>query len=237
MVPLSKIAYLLKISEEGEKLPFSVIDYVSDLIDILNYICKSQNHVGRVAQNTEIYKLLKTAIDKCKGNRHLVLHSAISLASALLNDNTKRNFEIAHDKWGCDMEGFLLLEKVRDKASKDTPTLLSKYGQTEIRESKIKQKLLKDMGVASLISEYFVELRADSLSMHTHESILTFLLDLAEEKEYRVYMVNKALFVYLNECFCNKDTSKRLKTQISTVLFALKASWLLLLEQLSILKF
>ena len=73
------------------------------------------------------------------------------------------------------------------------------------------------MNVASLIAEYFVDLRADSLSMHTHENILTFLLDLAEEKEYRCYMVNKALFVYLNECFCNKASSKRLKSQISEV--------------------
>ena len=75
------------------------------------------------------------------------------------------------------------------------------------------------MNCASLIAEYFVDVKADHFSMHTHESILNFLLDLAEEKEYRSYMVNKALFVYLNECFNNKDCSKRLKSQISQVIF------------------
>lgn len=99
--------------------PFEKGDFVSDILDILNYICKSENHVGRVANNTEIYPLIKKAIDKVKGNRHLMLHSAISLAASLLNDKTKRNFEIANNKWGCDMEGFLLLEKVREKSSKE----------------------------------------------------------------------------------------------------------------------
>lgn len=93
--------------------------FVSDILDILNYICKSENHVGRVAQNTDIFKFIKVSVDKVKKGRHLVLHSAISLASSLLNDKTKRNFEVAHDKWGCDMEGFLLLEKVREKSSKE----------------------------------------------------------------------------------------------------------------------
>lgn len=73
------------------------------------------------------------------------------------------------------------------------------------------------MNVASLIAEYFVDIKADTLSMHTHESILNFLLDLAEEKEYRGYMVNKALFLYLNECFNHKDCSRRLKSQVSEV--------------------
>lgn len=73
------------------------------------------------------------------------------------------------------------------------------------------------MNIASFIAEYFVDVKANSLSTHTHESLLTFLLDLAEEKEYRSYLVNKALFVYLNECFCNKETTPRLKTQISQV--------------------
>ena len=45
-------------------------------------------------------------------------------------------------------------------------------------------KLLKDMNVAGFIAEYFVDLQANSLSMHTHQSMMTFLLDLAEEKEY-----------------------------------------------------
>lgn len=78
-------------------------------------------------------------------------------------------------------------------------------------------KLLKDMGVAAFIAEYFVDVKASSFSVHTQESMLTFLLDLAEEKEYRSYLVNKALFVYLNESFCSKDTSSKLKGQISQV--------------------
>lgn len=78
-------------------------------------------------------------------------------------------------------------------------------------------KLLKDMNISSFIAEYFVDIKPNSLSMHTNESILTFLLDLAEEKEYRSYLVNKALFMYLNECFCSKECSSRLKTQISQV--------------------
>jgi hypothetical protein len=98
-----------------------------------------------------------------------------------------------------------------------TPTLLGNYGSEEIKSSKVKMKLLKDMHIASFIAEYFVDVKASSLSMHTHESILTFLLDLAEEKEYRAYLVNKALFVYLNECFSNKETTPRLKSQICQV--------------------
>lgn len=67
------------------------------------------------------------------------------------------------------------------------------------------------MNVSSIIAEYFVDVKADSLTIHTHETILNFLLDLAEEKEYRAYIINKALFVYLNECFNKKDCSKKLK--------------------------
>jgi uncharacterized membrane-anchored protein YjiN (DUF445 family) len=96
--------------------------------------------------------------------------------------------------------------------------LLSTYSQAEIKSSKVKMKLLKDMNVAGFIAEYFVDLQANSLSMHTHQSMMTFLLDLAEEKEYRSYMVNKALFVYLNECFTNKDCNKKLKSQISELI-------------------
>ena len=73
------------------------------------------------------------------------------------------------------------------------------------------------MNVASIIAEYFVDVKADSLTVHTHETILNFLLDLAEEKEYRTYIINKALFVYLNECFNKKEASKKLKSQISEV--------------------
>jgi hypothetical protein len=73
------------------------------------------------------------------------------------------------------------------------------------------------MQIASYISEYFVDLKANSLSTHTNESMLNFLLDLAEEKDCRPYMVNKGLFMYLNECFSNKETSKKLKSQISQV--------------------
>lgn len=122
LLPLSKIAYLLgqaaDLSESQERG-----DLVSDVLDILNYICKSENHVGRVAQNEEIFSLIKKAIQSVKTNRHLVLHSALSLAASLLNDKTKRNFEIANNKWGCDMEGFLLLEKVREKSSKEVDCL------------------------------------------------------------------------------------------------------------------
>ena len=74
------------------------------------------------------------------------------------------------------------------------------------------------MSIASYIAEYFVDIKVDSMSMVTHENILVFLLDLAEEKEYRIYMVNKSLFVYLNNCFCHKDVSKRLKMQISQLI-------------------
>lgn len=116
-MPLSKIGYLLGEAESIENPPFERGDLVSDILDILNYVCKSEHHVGRVAENTEIFALIKKAVDKVKGGRHLVLHSALSLAASLLNDKTKRNFEIANNKWGCDMEGFLLLEKVRERSS------------------------------------------------------------------------------------------------------------------------
>ena len=119
MIPLSKIAYLLRVGVEAANPPFELSEFVGDVLDILNYICKSEKHVGRVANDNEIFKLIKRAIDNVKTGRHLVLHSAISIAASLLNDKTKRNFELANDKWGCDMEGFLLLEKVREKASKE----------------------------------------------------------------------------------------------------------------------
>ena len=224
MIPLSKLSYLLKLIDSDSIKHLDASEYLSDILDILNYICKSENHVSRVASNGEIFKQIKTAVDHVKNNRHLVLHSAISIAASLLNDKSKRNYEIAHDKWGCDMEGFLLLEKVREKASKDTPTLLSKYSQIDIKSSGVKLKLLKDMNVASLIAEYFVELTADRLAAHTHDSILTFLLDLAEEKEYRGYMINRSLFVYLNELFTSKHTTKRLKEQVSILVATIASS-------------
>lgn len=117
LIPLAKIGKLLEAADSSDIHDKGT--YVSDILDILNYICKSENHVGRVAESREIFKLIKLAVDRVKVGRHLVLHSCISLASSLLNDKTKRNYEIAHDKWGCDMEGFLLLEKIRERASKE----------------------------------------------------------------------------------------------------------------------
>lgn len=85
-------------------------------------------------------------------------------------------------------------------------------------------KLLKDMGIAFLIAEYFSDCKSENLTQTTHENTLTFLLDLAEEKEYRSYMVNKALIVYLNECFTNKASSKRLKNQVSQLVATIGAA-------------
>lgn len=215
---MSRIVYLLKIAAEADdKVPFDLGDYLSDIIDILNYICKDEQHTLRVAQDHQIYKLIHQGIKKVKGSKHMLLHSAMAMAASLLNDKTKRNMEVANERWGCDEEGFKLLEKLRDKTSKETPTLISTYSKEEIKSSGIKLKLLRDMNVASLISEYFVHVHADSMSMKTHESILTFLLDLAEDKPSRPYMVNKSLFEYLSENFSCKDTSPKLKKQIGEV--------------------
>ena len=117
MVPLSKIVKLLKMTEAVKASDYDEKVFLTDVIDVLCYISKSENHVMRLAENKEVYKILKDAVDQIEGNRHLLLHSVISMSSSLLSDKTTNNQEIAREKWGADMEGFKLLEQLRAKVS------------------------------------------------------------------------------------------------------------------------
>ena len=70
-----------------------------------------------LASDEKIYSCIKEQLTLIDSDRHTILHSVISLASALVNDKTTINAEIANDKWGADMEGFKLLEQLRAKVS------------------------------------------------------------------------------------------------------------------------
>ena len=81
------------------------------------YISKSEDYVMTLASNENIYKCIKEQLSLIEKDRHAILHSIISMASALIDDKTTRNAEIANEKWGADMEGFKLLEELRAKVS------------------------------------------------------------------------------------------------------------------------
>lgn len=116
-VPLSKIAKLLRMTESVKKSDYDENEFFNDVVDMLTYISKSENHVIKLAQNTEIYKILNEEFAHITKNRHAVIHSLVSLSASLIDDKTTKNQELAQDKWGADMEGFLLLEQLREKVS------------------------------------------------------------------------------------------------------------------------
>lgn len=212
LLPLSKIGRLVAMAADVPTSDRSA--FLTDVIDALTFVCKSEQHVGRVARDDRIFDLLRQAIGSVKTGRQVVLHAAISFGASMLADKTKRNFEIANDKWGCDMEGFLMLEQVRAKASKETATLLGSYGQKEIQEAGVKKKLLKDLGIANLLAEYCVDLQVERQSALVTESLLDLLTDLAEDKATRPCLVSRALFAYLHEIFSSKSSSAKVKAKV-----------------------
>jgi len=108
---------LLSFTQGVKESKYDESEFVSDTVDILCYIAKSEEHSYKLAKNDVIFKKLGKAIKLIDSKRHLILHSTISLASALLTDRATKNYEIAHNKWGADMEGFKTLEQLREKVS------------------------------------------------------------------------------------------------------------------------
>lgn len=178
------------------------------------YISKSEDYVMNLASDTQIYTCIKKQLDFIEEDRHTILHSIIAMSSALIDDKTTRNAEIAHDKWGADMEGFKLLEQLRAKVSQQTPTLVSKYSKAEIEKSGVKMRLLKDLGVPGLLSEYFSNLKSTKMAAQSEENIMNFLLMISEEKKYRPYIVNKGIIDYLKNLFDSHGGSKVRKSKV-----------------------
>ena len=92
-------------------------EYLNDIIDMCCYIAKSEENVMHLASNTAIYSCIKQQLVLIEKDRHTILHSVIALCGALIDDKTTRNAELAHDKWGADLEGFKMLEELRAKVS------------------------------------------------------------------------------------------------------------------------
>lgn len=122
-MPLSKVVKLLKMTESVKNSEYNEVEFLNDVIDILCYISKSEGHVMKLAQNNEIYKILKTQLDLIPNKSQTLLHTVVSLASSLIDDKTTKNQELAQEKWGADMEGFKLMEELRKKVASDVRLL------------------------------------------------------------------------------------------------------------------
>lgn len=181
-IPIEKIIELLKLTPRVKESDYDESDYFNDIIDLCCYISKSEDYVMVLASNDQIFSCIKDQLALIQKDRHLLLHGIIAMAGALIDDKTTRNAEIANDKWGADMEGFKLLEQLREKVSAQTPTLISKYTKEEIEKSGVKMRLLKDLGVANLLSEYFNNLKSTKMAEKSEENIVNFLLMISEEK-------------------------------------------------------
>lgn len=128
-MPVDKIINLLELTASVKESDYNENEFLGDLIDLCCYISKSEDYVMTLASNTKIYSCIKEQLSLIDKDRHTILHSIIAMSSALIDDKTTRNAEIANDKWGADMEGFKLLEELRAKVSAQTPTLISKYSK------------------------------------------------------------------------------------------------------------
>ena len=106
-------------TESVKNSDFDETEFLNDSIDILCYIAKSEGHVMKLASNDEIYKILRQQLDLIPNKSQTLLHTVVSLASALIDDKTTKNQELAQEKWGADMEGFKLLEQLRQKVAAD----------------------------------------------------------------------------------------------------------------------
>lgn len=104
-------------TESVKKSEFDENEFFNDVVDMLTYISKSENHVIKLAENNEIYKILHEEFKHIDKERHTIIHSLVSLSASLIDDKTTKNQELAQDKWGADMEGFKLLEQLRAKVS------------------------------------------------------------------------------------------------------------------------
>jgi hypothetical protein len=123
-VPIQKIIDLLKLTPRVKESDYDESDYLNDIIDMCCYISKSEDYVMVLASNDQIFPCIKEQLGLIQKDRHLLLHGIIAMAGALIDDKTTRNAEIANDKWGADLEGFKLLEQLREKVSAQTPTLI-----------------------------------------------------------------------------------------------------------------
>jgi hypothetical protein len=128
-VPIGKIIDLLELTASVKDSDYDENEYLNDLIDMCCYISKSEDYVMNLASNEKIFTCIKEQLSLIDKDRHTLLHSIIAMSSALIDDKTTRNAEIANEKWGADMEGFKLLEQLRAKVSAQTPTLVSKYSK------------------------------------------------------------------------------------------------------------
>jgi hypothetical protein len=203
LVPIDKIVDLLEMTGSVKESDFDENEYFNDLIDICAYISKSEDYVMALASNKKIYSCIKEQLNLVEKDRHTLLHSIIAMAGSLIDDKTTRNAELANDKWGADMEGFKLLEQLREKVSAQTPTLISKYSKEQIEKSGVKERLLKDLCVANLLSEYFNNLKSTKMTDKSEENILNFL-----EKQYRSYIVNTGILDYLKKVFDHHGGTK-----------------------------
>lgn len=207
-MPIEKIVELLELTPRVKESDYDENEFFNDIIDMCCYIAKSEENVMFLASNPAIYSCIKQQLVLIEKDRHTILHSIIALCGALIDDKTTRNAELAHDKWGADMEGFKLLEELRAKVSEQTPTLISKYSKEQIEASGVKMRLLKDLGVSSLLSEYFTNLKSTEMGDTSQENIVNFLLMISEQKQYRPYIVNKGIIEFLKKIFDQQGGSK-----------------------------
>ena len=75
-------------------------------------------------------------------------------------------------------------------------------------------RLLKDLGVPSLLSEYFKNLKSTKMAAQSEENIMNFLLMISDEKKYRPFIVNKGIIDYLKNLFDNHGGTKVKKSKL-----------------------
>jgi hypothetical protein len=69
-------------------------------------------------------------------------------------------------------------------------------------------RLLKDLGVSGLLSEYFSNLKSTEMGDTSQENIVNFLLMISEQKQYRPYIINRGIIEFLKKIFDQHGGSK-----------------------------
>jgi hypothetical protein len=184
--------------------------FISDMIDIVCYLCKSETFILKFAKSEKLfeliwqnYKLLPKTLARYPG----LVYSLVELGNTFTYDRERDNFEIAAGKYGCDMEGFAKLDEVKQKVE-GGGSLRSKYNKAYIRESNIDLKLYKNLQIYNIISDYFEKNLKNTSFQLTQKQQMTMLNQMefiAGNRNCRSGFFNKHIFEFLRLIYNQKD--------------------------------
>ena len=158
-IDLEKIVNLLEqveFVEEFSKKGDEKYSFICDMIDIVCYLSKTEYFIMNFAKSEKLFKLIYNSYKKLPkklAKFDILIFTLIEQGNTFTFDRQKENFELAKEKYGCDMAGFEAMDKVKNLTSGGT-SLLSKYNTDYIYKYEVDRKLYEHLKIYEIISSY-----------------------------------------------------------------------------------